>query len=54
MEYFINDVVVAEVTEKPFSYKWTGTEPGIYSVKVRVYNSWGGTDQEMLKAQKIM
>ena len=54
VEYFINGVVVAEVTEQPFSYKWTGAEPGTYSIKVRVYNSWGGTDQETFAIKKVI
>ena len=53
VEYFLNNVIMAEVTEKPFSYKWTVAEPGTYLIKVRVYNDWGGTDQETLTIWKI-
>lgn len=54
VEYFIDGVVIAEVTTQPFSYTWTGAEPGTYSIKVRVYNSLGGTDSKSLTIQKIM
>ena len=54
VEYFVNDTVTAEVTEQPFSYTWTVTEPDTYHIKVRVYNSWGGTDQKTLVIRKII
>ncbi len=54
VEYFIDGKLVGEATESPFSYKWTGAEPGTYYLKARAYNSWGGTSQVTALIKKVM
>lgn len=53
VEFFIDDKVVDTVEEEPFTCDWTEAERGVYTVKIRAYNMYGGTCKEEVTIQKI-
>jgi hypothetical protein len=59
VEFFIDGLVVGETNEtqgllfKTYNYEWTGAEKGTYNLKIRAYNTHGGTAKNIVTIQKL-
>ncbi|MFO8078469.1 MAG: Ig-like domain-containing protein [Thermoplasmatota archaeon] len=52
VEYFIDDQLIGDATEPPFEYMWDSDDVGLYRLKIRAYNNYGGTIQKDLILDK--
>ena len=52
VEYFVDNVLVAALTEKPYIYEWNGKN-GVHVIKTRAYNEFGGFGEDELRIMKM-
>ncbi len=51
-EYFVDNKLVATVTDEPYVYEWNG-QRGNHVIKVRAYNEWNGFGEEKIVIIKL-